>query len=86
MSTLTDEIAAFDRQKADLEAEHFGQWVVFKSGALVGIFDSFDAAASDAVERFERGPYLIRQVGAAPVNLPASVMYRPANAPDSGRI
>ena len=86
MSALADEIAAFDRQKADLEAEHFGEWVVFKNGSLAGIYRSFDAAAGDAVERFERGPYLIRQIGAAPVNLPASVMYRPANAPDSGRL
>jgi hypothetical protein len=86
MSQLQNDIAAFDAMKADLEAEHFGQWVVFHSGALVDIFDSFEVAAGEAVERFDRGPYLIRQIGASAVNLPASVMYRPANAQNTGRV
>ncbi|HEX3916220.1 MAG TPA: hypothetical protein VHW60_02695 [Caulobacteraceae bacterium] len=86
MSALSEEIAAFDRSKADLEAGHFGEWVVFRDAALVGLYASFEEAASDAVGRFDKGPYLIRQVGAAPVNLPASVIYRPAHAPDPGRV
>jgi len=86
MNALSDDIAAFDQQKADLEAEHFGQWVVFREKSLIQTYDTFDNAAQDAVRRFGRGPYLIRQVGAAAVKLPASVMHRPANAPDSGRV
>lgn len=50
---------------------------------LVGTCDSFEAAAEDAVERFGRGPYPIRRVGAPPVTLPASVPYRPVG-PVSG--
>ncbi len=79
MSALKDDIAAFDTMKADLEAQHFGEWVVFHAGALEAICTTFEDAATRAVERFERGPYLIRQVGASAVNLPASVMYRPAH-------
>lgn len=79
MSVLQDDIVAFDAMKADLEAEHFGEWVVFHAGVLAVVCDSFEDAATEAVERFERGPYLIRQVGASMVNLPASVMYRPAH-------
>jgi len=77
--SLKDDIAAFDVMKADLEAEHFGEWVVFHAGALAFLSRTFDEAATRAFERFDDGPYLIRQVGASAVNLPASVMYRPAH-------
>jgi len=65
--------------RQDLEAHHMGKWVLVHDGALIGIYDSFDSAAEDSVRRFGRGPYLIRQVGAPPVTLPASVMYRPSH-------
>ena len=86
MALLTEDIVAFDRMKADLEAEHFGDWVLFKDGVLVRTFSTFEEAASEAVDRFERGPYLIRQVGASAVNLPAAVMFRPAHAPDASGV
>lgn len=84
MSVLSDEIAAYDALKADLEAECFGRWVLIHDRSVVHTYATFDQAARDAVSRFGRGPYLIRQIGAAAVNLPASVMYRPAHAQDSG--
>jgi hypothetical protein len=34
------------------------------------------------VGKFGAGPYLIRQIGAPPVTLPASVMYHPAHGQD----
>jgi hypothetical protein len=42
---------------------------------LVALYSTFEAAAEEAVRRFGRGPYLIRQIGAPPLILPASVMY-----------
>jgi hypothetical protein len=75
---LEQEIAAFDDQKETLEKHHFGKFVVFRGGDLIGAFDSFEAAASVAVHMFGRGPYLIRQVGAPVPRLPASVLYHPA--------
>ncbi len=63
-----------------LETDYFGKWVVFHGGKHVGTYESFEAAAEDAVRQFGRGPYLIRQVGAGPVVLPASVLYRPIYA------
>ncbi|MGZ8370741.1 MAG: hypothetical protein ACXWVH_06760 [Caulobacteraceae bacterium] len=86
MNLLSEDIATFDRLKVDLEAEHFGEWVIIRNAVLIGAYPSFEEAAGHAVEQFDRGPYLIRQVGAPPVNLPASVMYRPAHAQDTGRI
>src|SRR6516162_11342290 len=68
------EIAAYEEKRQDLETRHTGKWVLFQNQQLVSIYDSFQAAANDAVRRFGRGPYLIRQVGAPPMVLPASVM------------
>ena len=72
---LDREIAAYDAMRASLENEHMGQWVVVREEQLVGLYPSFEDAARVAVERFGRGPYLIRKIGAAPVALPASVVY-----------
>ena len=79
---LEREIAAFEAQRETLEQHHMGKFVVIYGDRLAGAFDSIDAAASFAVSQFGRGPYLIRQVGAPPAHLPASVLYRPA-VPDS---
>ena len=75
---LDREIEAFDHMKPELEHHHMGKFVVIKDSDLVGAFDTLDAAANEAVRRFGRGPYLIRQVGALPPTLPASVLFREA--------
>jgi hypothetical protein len=80
MASLDDEIAAFEGMRAGLEARHMGEWVLIFGEQLVGTFPAFEEAAQTAVEKFGRGPYLIRQVGAPPVILPASVMYRLSHA------
>jgi len=74
---LDAEIAAYQQQAAQLEASHKGKWVVFKRKSLIAIHDTFEAAAEDAVERFGRGPFLIRQIGAPPIVMPISVAYNP---------
>ena len=78
---LDREIEAFERQRASLEEHHMGKWVLIRDGALIGAFDTLDNVANEAVRRFGRGPYLIRQVGAnRSFRLPASVDYRPVHA------
>lgn len=84
MASLKEDIAAFDRMKAELEASHFHEWVVFHCGQFVDVFSDFEAAATLAVDRFGAGPYLIRQVGAGPVQLPGGMIFRPAHALDTG--
>ena len=79
MSDLDKDIQAFEAMKTDLEEHHMSKWVVIHAGELVGTFDTLDAAATEAVRRFGRGPYLIRQVGIPPVSLPASVLYQPVH-------
>lgn len=75
MSEIDVEIAAFEKMRPELEAHHMGKWVLLHDEKLVKVYDSFEQATEDAVHRFGRGPFLIRQVGAPPVVLPASVMY-----------
>ena len=80
MATLRNEIAAYERMRNDLEIDHLGKWVVVHDEKLIGAYESFETAADEAVQRFGRGPYLIRRVGAPPLVLPASVRYRPIHA------
>ena len=63
-ATLDENIAAYDVMRDHLELEHFGKWVVFYDEEFVGSYDESEDAAQIAIERFGRGPYLIRQVGA----------------------
>jgi len=75
MANINDDIAAYDAMRQKLEADHTGKWVLFHERSLVSIHDSFEETAEEAVRKFGRGPYLIRQIGAPPLVLPASVMY-----------
>jgi hypothetical protein len=84
MANLQTDIAAFERMKTKLEADHMREWVVFHRGEFVGAFKDFETAAETAVDRFDHGPYLIRQVGAGPVQLPGGLVFRPAHALDTG--
>lgn len=80
MTTLKKEIAAYETMRSDLEMEQLGKWVVVHDEKLVDTYETFEAAAEDAVQRFGRGPYLIRKIGEAPLTLPASALYRPFHA------
>jgi hypothetical protein len=73
---LSVEIDAYEKRREELEKVYPGKFVVFKNDELIGAWDTFDAAAREAIVRFGRGPYLIRQVGAPPMRLPASVLFR----------
>ena len=77
MSELTKEIAAYERMRNELETDHLGEWALVHDEVLVRLYPSFEDAASEAVQQFGRGPYLIREIGAAPMTLPASVLCRP---------
>jgi len=85
MAEIDLEIEAYDVMRTKLEAEYTGKWVLLHHRQLAGIFDSFQKAAEEAVKRFGSGPYLIRQIGAPPMALPASVMYQPAHATNKVR-
>lgn len=77
VATLTENIVFYDEHRPELEADHFGKWILVHDRRIEGFFEDFQAAAADAVRRFGRGPYLIRQIGAPSAALPASVMFGP---------
>jgi len=77
VAALDVELGAYRQEAPRLEASHMGKWVIFKGAALISIHDTLEAAAGDAVARFGRGPYLIRQIGAAPIVIPVSLAYNP---------
>ena len=80
MADVKSDIAAFTAMREELEQKHMGKWVLFYNEAFVAVYDTFEAAAEDAVLCFGRGPYLIKQIGAPSPTLPASVMFRPVYA------
>jgi len=79
MTILAQERKLYEKMRSELEAEATGKWIVIRNSEFIGKYDSFEAAAGEAVRRFGRGPYLIREVGAPDVTLPASVVYAVAH-------
>jgi hypothetical protein len=86
MSDVDKEITAYENMRGELEAHNMGKWVLIYDCKLIGTFGTFDEAATSAVAKFGRGPYLIRQVGAPPIVLPASVAYRVIYGSDKVRV
>lgn len=87
MAVLTEDIAAFERMEDQLKTDHSGEWALFHSGLYVGVFRDFEAAASEALDRFDDGRYLIRQIGAPQtIQLPGGMIFTPAHALDTSRL
>lgn len=70
---LETEIRAYDAKREELERHYRGKFVIFHGEEFVGAFDSFDAAAAEAIRLFGHGPYLIRQVGVTTPPISASL-------------
>jgi hypothetical protein len=84
--SIDDELAAYESIRQNLEANHIGQWLLMRNREVISFFERFEDAAKVAVGRFGRGPYLIRQIGAPPVVLPASMMYSLPASPENGQV
>ena len=63
MAAIKTEISAYKKIQGELEAKHLGKWVVVHDEQLIGVYESFENAGVDAIAKFDRGPYLIHQVG-----------------------
>ena len=75
MDAISQQIKAYEEMREELEADHYREWVVLRNGRLTGTYPSFEDAADDAVRKYGRGPYLIRQVAAAPQRLPSLIQF-----------
>jgi hypothetical protein len=82
MSTLKENIAAYEAMQEDLELDYFGKWVVFHNEELIGSYATSEEAAEEAITRIKQGPCLVRRVGASHLTLPPYVHYRTLNAND----
>lgn len=77
MATIKTEISAYKKIQGELEAKHLGKWVVVHDEQLIGVYESFENAGVDAIAKFDRGPYLIHQVGKPfEIQLPAKLQGR----------
>ena len=75
MSPIDDEIEAYESIRSQLEAEHMGEWILMKDRRVLGFFPSFEFAIAEGLRLFGRASYLIREIGAEPIQLPVSVIY-----------
>jgi hypothetical protein len=72
---LERELATFERERKHLEQEHLGKFVLIRGDQIIGTFDTFDAAADEALRQFGQGPYLIRRIGEEAMALPPALAY-----------
>ena len=86
MGVLSNEIAAYEGMRHDLETHHPNQWAVFYASQFEGVFPDFESAAESAMERFDLGPYLIRQIGVERVQLFAGMTFEPSHAHSPGGV
>lgn len=80
MDAIDKQIEAYEEMREELETKHFRQWVIFREGQLTGVYPTFEDAADDAVMKYGRGPYLIRQVDPPPERLPSIIQFGPEYA------
>ncbi len=72
---LERELVTFEKKCKHLEREHSGKFVLIHGDEVVGTYDDFDKAADEGIRLFDREPFLIRQVGGKPVEIPAALLY-----------
>lgn len=78
--TLATENSVYESRKEQFEKEHNQEWVVIHESEVVGFFPNLQEAADAAIERYGKGPYLIRQVGVPDLPLPLSMFTKPIYA------
>ena len=64
MSTLKENMAAYEAMQSDLERDYFGKWVVFHNEELVGSYETSEEADKAAIALIEPDSCLVKQVGA----------------------
>ncbi len=80
LATLDENIEAYERRRDEMEAKYRDQWVVFVDEEFIEAFDDFQEAAMMAIQRWGKGPYLIRLVGEEPRMIPMSLISRSVDA------
>jgi hypothetical protein len=68
------ELSTYDRQRARLEEEHLGKFVLICDGKIAGIFDEFQSASEYAARWLQRRSYLIHGIGAETTRIPSGLL------------
>jgi hypothetical protein len=74
MRLLELELSTYDRQRARLEDEHPGKFVLIRGEEIAGIFDDFQSASEYAAHRLQRQAYLIQGIGMARTRIPSGLL------------
>ena len=81
------ELNTYDQQRARLEEEHPGKFVLIRGAEIAAIFDDFQSASEYAARRLQRQTYLIQGVGADRMRIPSGLLEglaaMCANAPEA---
>lgn len=70
MAQLETEIATYDRVRSALERDHAGKFALVHENGVAGIFDSELDAYKSGLQRFGLLPFLIREIGEKPHQVP----------------
>ncbi|MCY4577992.1 MAG: hypothetical protein OXD31_03000 [Chloroflexi bacterium] len=81
--TLDKEHAAYEALREELERDRKGDWVIFHDEKLIGIYENFQDAAQDALDKYGLGPYLIKQIGVPVPAVRPFLLYTPVNEDES---
>jgi hypothetical protein len=68
------ELSTYDRQRARLEDEHSGKFVLIRGEEIVAIFDDFQSASEYAAHRLQRQAYLIQGIGVERMRIPSGLL------------
>ena len=61
---LEQEIATFERLKAQLVENHSGKFALIKGEEFIDAFDTPDNAYQEGIRRFGREPFLVKRISA----------------------
>ncbi|MGC8578156.1 MAG: DUF5678 domain-containing protein [Thermoproteota archaeon] len=62
LEVLSKDLEAYEHEKSKLLEKYEGKFVVFKDGALIGVYESFEEAFRNLVEKYGFVPALIKEV------------------------
>lgn len=75
LETLSKELKTFEKNKADLQKNHPGKFVLIVGDDVIGTYDTFNNAADEALRRYGDGEYMIRPVSGDCPELSPTVIY-----------
>lgn len=72
---LERELATLERERARLERDYRGKYVLVHGNEVIGAYDDFDTAEGEGLGRFPPNQFLIRQIGHDRAKLSSRVIY-----------